>query len=79
MACVSYLHISGNPAHLRFLMGRLRQKLPKGSRILVGLWPSEDATLKDETIRHEIGADDFTRSLGEAVTCCIKAAEIAAM
>jgi hypothetical protein len=35
--------------------------------------------LKDETIRHEIGADDFTRSLGEAVTCCVKAAEIAAM
>jgi len=79
MACVSYLDITGNPAHLRFLMRRLRQKLPKGARIHVGLWPSEDSTLQDETIQHEIGADCFTRSLGEAVTSCVKAAEIAAM
>jgi predicted PurR-regulated permease PerM len=79
MACVSYLDISGNPAHLRFLIRRLRQKLPKGSRILVGLWPSEDSTLRDATIQHEIGADSFTRSLGEAVTSCVKATQIAGM
>jgi predicted PurR-regulated permease PerM len=79
MACVSYLDISGNPAHLRYLMRRLRQKLPKGAPILVGLWPSEDATLKDKTIQHDIGADYFTSSLGKAVTSCVKAAEIAAM
>ncbi len=40
MACISYLDISGSPAHLRYLMQRLRQRLPTGTPILVGLWPS---------------------------------------
>ncbi len=74
MACVSYLDISGSPSHLRYLMRRLRQKLPKGTPILVGLWPSEDSTLKDKAVQREIGADYFTSSLGEAVTSCVDAA-----
>ncbi len=78
MACVSYLDISGSPAHLRYLMRRLRQKLPKGAPILVGLWPSEDSTLKDKAVQREIGADYFTSSLGEAVTACVGAAQDAA-
>ena len=77
MACISYLDISGSPAHLRYLMRRLRQKLPKGAPILVGLWPSEDSTLKDKAVQGEIGADYFTSSLGEAVTACVTAAEAA--
>lgn len=77
MACVSYLDISGSPAHLRFLMRRLRQKLPKDAPILVGLWPSEDAALKDKAVQQQIGADYFTSSLGEAVTTCVEAAEAA--
>ena len=28
MVCVSYLEITGNPAHLRYLLRRLRQKVP---------------------------------------------------
>lgn len=71
MACVSYLDISGSPAHLRYLMQRLRQKLPAGTPILVGLWPSEASTLQDRAIQREIGADYFTSSLGEAVTACV--------
>ncbi len=72
MACVSYLDISGSPAHLRYLMRRLRQKLPKGAPILVGLWPSEDSTIKDKAVQREIGADYFTSSLGAAVTACVE-------
>ena len=78
MACVSYLDISGSPSHLRYLMRRLRQKLPKEAPILVGLWPSEDSTLKDKAVQREIGADYFTSSLGEAVTACVQASEQAA-
>ena len=74
MACISYLDISGNPAHLRYLMRRLRQRLPHGAPILVGLWPAEDSTLKDEKTRATIGADYFTSSLAEAVTSCSQAA-----
>jgi predicted PurR-regulated permease PerM len=78
MACVSYLDISGSPAHLRYLMRRLRQRLPKGAPILVGLWPSGDAALKDEQIRSAIGSDFYTSSLKDAVDACTGAAAKAA-
>lgn len=77
MACVSYLDISGSPAHLRYLMQRLRQRLPHGSPILVGLWPSQDATLTDKQVQHSIGADYFTSSLADAVSSCADAAHAA--
>ncbi len=74
MACVSYLDISGSPSHLRYLMQRLRQRLPRGTPILVGLWPLEDSTLGDKEVQRSIGADYFTSSLAEAVTDCVEAA-----
>ncbi len=74
MACVSYLDISGSPSHLRYLMQRLRQRLPRGTPILVGLWPLEDSTLSDREVQRSIGADYFTSSLAEAVTDCVEAA-----
>jgi len=74
MACMSYLDISGSPAHLRYLMRRLRQRLPRNAPILVGLWPSEDPTLKDKAAQQAIGADYFTSSLCEAIAACAGAA-----
>ncbi len=78
MVCISYLDISGSPAHLRYLMRRLRQRLPKGTPILVGLWPSGDAALSDANTRSAIGSDYYTSSLAEAVNACIQAAHKAA-
>jgi hypothetical protein len=75
MACISYLDISGNPAHLRYLMQRLRRRLPSGTPVLVGLWPSEDVALRDETMQKAIGADFFVTSLEQAVTSCTQLAE----
>ncbi len=76
MVCVSYLEISGSPAHLRYLIRRLRDKLPQ-AKILVGLWPSEDETLRDDRVRAVIGADYYTSSLQEAVETCLHAAHTA--
>jgi hypothetical protein len=70
MICISYLDISGRPAHLRFLLRRLRSKLPN-VKILVGLWPLDDPAVKDATVRAAIGADFYTSSLVEAVTACL--------
>ncbi len=77
MACISYLDISGSPAHLRYLIQRLRQRLPPGAPILVGLWPTQDSTLKDQAVQRSIGADHFTSSLSEAVTASVDAARAA--
>jgi predicted PurR-regulated permease PerM len=70
MVCISYLEISGNPAHLRYLLRRLRQKLPDAP-LLVGLWPAEEAVLKDEKLRAALGADHSVTSLREAVAACL--------
>ena len=74
MGCVSYLDITGSPAHLRYLVQRLRQRLPEGAPILVGLWPSQDTALSDREVQTSIGADYFTSSLEHAVSCCVEAA-----
>ena len=71
LVCISYLAISGNPAHLRYLIGRLKKRFP-GIPILVGLWPSEAEVLKDQKVRATIGSDYYTTSLREAVETCVK-------
>ena len=73
MICVSYLEIAGNPAHLRYLLRRMRQRF-RGAPILVGLWPAEDAILTDDRLRNEVGADHYTVSLRQAVETCLAAA-----
>ena len=73
MICISYLEISGSPAALHYLVRRLHQRMPNVS-ILVGLWPSEDAVLKDERVRAVIGANHYTTSLREALETCVKVA-----
>lgn len=76
MVCISYLEITGTPSHLRYLLRRLRQRLP-GVPILVGLWPADDAVLRDERLRAVIGADYYTTSLRDAVESVLHAAEAA--
>ena len=73
MVCVSYLDIAGSPSHLRYLMQRLRRRLP-GVPVLVGLWPAEDAVLREDRVRAVIGADYYATSLREAVGFCAAAA-----
>ncbi|MET0527892.1 MAG: AI-2E family transporter [Microvirga sp.] len=73
MICISYLEISGTPAHLRYLLRRLRKQAPKAP-ILVGLWPAEDAVLKSEAMRATLGADYYVSSMRDAVVCCLKVA-----
>ena len=72
MVCISYLDISGAPSHLRYLIRRLRRKLPHAP-ILVGFWSADDEVLKEGRVRAIIGADYYATSLREAVSFCIEA------
>ena len=73
MVCVCYVEVSGSPAHLRYLMRRLRQQLP-GAATLIGLWPADEAMLHDDRLRLAIGADHTSDSLAAAVNTCLSAA-----
>jgi predicted PurR-regulated permease PerM len=73
MVCLCYLEIGGTPSHLRYLLRRLRGRLP-AARLLVGLWPTEQAILTDDRLRAALGADLYTCSLREAVEACLEAA-----
>ena len=73
MVCVSYLEISGNPSHLRYLLARLHKRLP-GKPILVGLWPVADEVLTNESMRRTIGSDYYTTSLHDTVEACLSEA-----
>ena len=73
MICISYLEISGTPAHLRYLLRRLRRRV-SNVPVLVGLWPAEDAILQNQDLRANVGADYYVASLREAVVASLKAA-----
>lgn len=74
MVCIAYLEVSGQPAHLRYLIRRLRARLPKAP-ILVGLWPAEAPVLVDTALQAAFGADHYTASLHDAVSACVAQAE----
>jgi predicted PurR-regulated permease PerM len=71
IVCISCLDISSSPAHLRYLLQRLRQRLPREAQILAGIGSAED-TLQGEAARAAIGADFLTGSLEESVTKCVE-------
>lgn len=71
MVCLSYLELSGNPTSLRYLLRRLRQRLP-GVPLLVGLWPDRDDFLNDKEMRQYVEADFYVGTLTDAVATCLK-------
>ena len=73
MVCIAYLQVKGSPSHLRYLLQRLRDRLPR-QKLLVGLWPEGDATLSDREVQRSLGADLYVGTLAEAVGRCIEEA-----
>lgn len=73
MVCISYLDITGNPSHLRYLLERLKRRAP-GIPVLVGLWPTGEKVLTDAALGREVGADAYVSSLREAVDACLRVA-----
>ncbi len=71
MVCLCYLELSGNPVRLRYLLRRLRERLP-GVLLMVGLWPVEYESVADQEMRQHVGADFYVSSLSEAVAACLE-------
>ncbi|HMC78168.1 MAG TPA: AI-2E family transporter [Vicinamibacterales bacterium] len=63
---VSHLEVGGAPAHLRYLIRRLRQRAPH-STLIAGLWAQGDPVLNDPHAQKALGGDRYVGSLREAI------------
>ena len=69
LACLLYLDISGRPAHLRYLLERLRHRVAEAP-VLIGLWPGADNATRDRDRREQLRVDYCAASLREALEQC---------
>jgi predicted PurR-regulated permease PerM len=69
IVCIFYLQIDGIPSHLRYLVRRIRARLPKVS-IVVGLWAAEDTEKWSADLQSAIGAACYATSLQEVLAAC---------
>jgi predicted PurR-regulated permease PerM len=63
---LSYLQLTGSSAHLRYLIGRLRQRAPDAT-VIVGLWPTGELPPALSTTEKGVNADKYVSSLSEAI------------
>jgi predicted PurR-regulated permease PerM len=69
VVCILYLQIDGIPSHLRYLVRRIRARLPNVS-IVVGLWAHEDTQKWSVDLQSAMGAECYATSLREIVAAC---------
>jgi len=69
---VSYLELADAPAHVRYLIRRLRQRAPHAA-LIVGLWPQGEAGGTDAQARKALGADRYVASLREGIDASLAA------
>ncbi len=82
--CISYCEATGSPAHLRFLLRRLRQRAP-GAVLILALWRGDVATQEwdDDLLKTAQGAagtlrEVLTRLLDAAAAVAVVEAPVAA-
>ena len=69
---VSYLELDGAPAHLRYLLRRLRQHAPHAA-LIAGLWAKGDTVLNEPEAQKALGGDGYAASMREAVDATLAA------
>ena len=73
LVCLSYFGSAGNPAHVRYLIRRLRRVMPN-ALFVAGFWMLRDEEEKAEEWRAAVGAHLVATSLSQAVAICVKEA-----
>ena len=69
---VSSLELAGAPAHLRYLIRRLRQRAPHAA-LIAGLWFDVDPLMSDAQEQKLVGADSYVASLRDALAAALAA------
>ena len=73
LVCLSYLGVGGTPAHVRYLVRRLRRILPAGCKILVAFWRDGDSGVI-KALESTAEADGYASNLKEAAEFVVNAA-----
>jgi predicted PurR-regulated permease PerM len=73
LVCLSYFGAVGNPAHVRFLIRRLKRLMPN-AKFLAGYWLLGDDPEKGEDWKAAVGAHFVAASLTDAVAVCVREA-----
>ena len=75
LVCLCYLGVGTSPAHVRYLVRRLRRILPEGTAILVVLFAEEGGTSSVKELLATAEADAYATSLHEAAEISTTAAK----
>ena len=67
--CVCYVDTSGSTSAMRFLVRRLRQRLPD-AQLLVAVWPKDHLLLSAERLKQNLGEAEYVSSLRGALKYC---------
>jgi predicted PurR-regulated permease PerM len=74
LVCLSYFGSVANPAHVRFLIRRLRRVMPN-ARFLAGFWMLLGQDDKAQEWRAAVGAHLVATSLSQALAICVDEAQ----
>ena len=73
LVCLSYFGAIANPAHVRYLIRRLKRLMPH-AKFLAGYWMLGENPDKGEEWRTAVGAHFMATSLADAVAICVREA-----
>jgi len=73
LVCLSYFGAAGNPAHVRFLIRRLKRLMPN-AKFLAGYWMLGENAEKSQDWKTAVGAHFVATSLADAVAICVREA-----
>ena len=73
LVCLSYFGAIANPAHVRFLIRRLKRQMPN-AKFLAGYWLLGEEPAKGEDWKIAVGAHLVATSLSDAVAICVREA-----
>jgi hypothetical protein len=71
VVCILCLQVDGLPSHLRYLVRRIRARLPKVS-IVIGLWPQDGTQTWRADLQDAMGAECYATSLRDVLAACRK-------
>jgi hypothetical protein len=74
LVCLSYFGAAANPAHVRYLIRRLKRFMPE-AKFLAGFWSLGEDTARIEEWKAAVGANFAATSLAHAVATCVGEAQ----